>query len=615
MYSSAGVVIFSLFMIGHYIFFDVSVPLTAVYYGYVAIWPTLGMFLILRQFILKKMYRETYSTVLFIGYLVIMISLVVQLVPTISDLGMGPNFLIFQTFPMVAVILILSFLSSSRFNREYEELIELKTSLEIKVEKRTKALMEADRQKTDYFINFAHEMKTPLLLIQNYLERHIERNGDSADLNTVKENLDILTRNMINVLDFEKLEKRLPLYDHQKVSDVTRILEHKMTIYELPVKQAGLSAELEAQPDCFVQIDPIALDRIFNNLLDNAIRYNSEGGSISVKLESADNKVVLAVANTGTGIPEAEMEEIFKPYHQIARKKRNIQGIGVGLNIVKQIIDDVGGSIKVESSEDGLTRFILVFEKNIDINAEGIFEISVPTISLNGIIEPVQTAYCGNRKTLFIIEDNIRHLAFLQSSLEDEYNIFFAVNGREALNKLPGIPVPDLFLCDIMMDELDGFGFFEELSGIEKFSGIPFIFISALTGEEEKLRGLDFGAIDFISKPYPVNELKSKIKSIIRLDETREQQQLSRIEKKIAGALHEETAEESLDRKVRENCEEYKLSPRETEVVLLILKGLEHKEIGFQLDMALNTLKTHIRNIYSKCKVQNKIELVNKIRR
>ncbi len=613
-YSSAGVQIFSIFMIVYYFLFGISVPLTAVYYAYIAIWPTIGSVLIVYYFIHKKQFKDLYNTFLFIGYFIIMISMVVQLIPTIIDAGMGSNFLIIQSFPLVAIILLLSFLSSKKFNREYKELVELKTLLEIKVDKRTKALQEADRQKTDFFINFAHEMKTPLLLIQNYLHHHIEHNGTSDALYVVKENVDTLTRNMANVLDFEKLEKKLPLYDHHYVIDVGELLERKMQIYELPVKQAGISASLKTKRNCLVRIDPFALDRIFNNLLDNAVRYGNAGGTLAVELNSSNSFITLTVFNTGAGIPKDSLSKIFEPYYQLSHKKRNIQGIGVGLHIVKRILDDVGGSIIVESAEDEWTRFTLSFKRVRNEEAVKLPEFPEPPGTYIRKIELQQPVFNEDRKSVFIVEDNISHLAFLQSSFEDEYNVFFAVNGREALNKLPEMPVPDVILCDVMMDELDGFDFYSTLTGIEKFSGIPFIFISALAGEDEKLRALASGAIDFISKPYGISELKNKVKSIINLDEIRDHQQLSKIEKKIIGALHNETQEETQGCRMIENCAQYRLSPREIEIVNLIMEGYEHKEIVYSLEMTMNTLKTHMKNIYSKCNVQNKIELINKIR-
>jgi signal transduction histidine kinase len=126
-----------------------------------------------------------------------------------------------------------------------------------------------------------------------------------------------------------------------------------------------------------------------------------------------------------------------------------------------------------------------------------------------------------NRPTVLLVEDNLNLLYYMHANLRDTYNVFWATNGQEALEKLQNIPRPDIIVADIMMDVMDGYQFYEELSRREQYRDIPFIFLTARTSLDEKLKGLSSGAIDYIYKPFVMSELTAKIASIIRNQEVK----------------------------------------------------------------------------------------------
>ncbi|MEW5816630.1 MAG: ATP-binding protein, partial [Spirochaetota bacterium] len=429
-------------------------------------------------------------------------------------------------------------------------------------------------------------------------------------------NFKILLRNMVNVLDFEKFEKKIPVYNHNQIIDLSETLSKKLKIFELAALKQGLKIDSEIEKTQIIGIDPFALDRIINNLMDNAIRYNKTSGRISVRLYSdKEERVCLEISDTGIGMSSDQIDKIFEPYHQLSHKKLNIQGIGVGLNIVKKIIDEVGGEITVLSDYGQGSTFTIFFQK---LKAENVhpqagIDFSQPINSFNKV-DLKSESYQKDKQTVFIIEDNKDHLAFLQSSLLSHYNVFYSFNGKEALDKIDIMPYPDIIIADIMMDVMDGFQFYNELLKKEKYKSIPIIFLSALSEERTKQAGLSSGAVDFIFKPYSIEELRAKINSILKLKDEQKKRQIQEIENKIISVIERERDHEDTFFIIKQNCRKFGITPRQVQVVSLLVQGLEHKEISDKLNMSINTLKTHIKNIYHKCHVQNKIELINLIK-
>lgn len=613
-YSSSSVICFSVFMIIHFFIWNINPLLVQIYYSYIAIWPFTGTILVIKHFISNRQYKDKESVIFLAGYITTLLSMVAQLIFIIPVIGFPSSFTIFQSLPLLIVMIVLANLSSAKFNREYRDLLSLKRSLEKKVEERTEELREAHRQKINFFINFAHETKTPLLLIRNYLEKHIKQSGETFNLNIIRENIKALTCNIVNLLDMEKMDQNRPLYDHNQIIDAGDFMDRKISLFEIPVKRAGMEIHKELLKGCLVRINYFALDRIMNNLIENAIKYNSSPGRITISMTTGNEGVKIMISDTGTGIQEDELPRIFQPYYQVRSNKSGSGGIGIGLSIVKKIVDSAGGKIEVESEIDKGTTFSILFPV---VQPGEVCQVIATNLSLP-VIPPIQIElqkehFVTGKKIVFIIDDNKAHLAFLQSSLLADYNVYYALNGNDALKKIHLVPLPNIILCDIMMDGMDGYHFHRQLISEEKFRNIPFIFLTALTNEEEKIKGLHSGAVDFISKPYMMEELQAKIYSLLSWQEEQINYNQTRLENRIIKAIREESPTMDIFDNIKNNCRKYKISVREEEILLLLVQGFEHKEICYKLKISINTLKTHVKNIYEKCSVQNKVELLNKI--
>lgn len=510
------------------------------------------------------------------------------------------------------------------FNNEYKKLQVLTEELEEKVIERTAQLEETNKQQMDFFINLAHEMKTPLTLISNYLTSYIKNNRHSPELDVIKYNFEKLKNDMVNFLDIEKLKKKKAFYDHELTANVSLLIESKIELFKSSCQKKQIAIYSQIEKNVYSKIDPLAVDRIINNLVDNAVKYTQEKGSISITLRRDAGKAILMVNDTGIGIAEKELDTIFKSYYQIQHKKRNIQGMGMGLNIVSLLLDDVHGSINVESEVDKGTTFTVTLDaceadNDVDMSRPEYIE---PNFDVN-VIELSEETFDKNKSTIFLVEDNGNMLAYLQRNLGEVYNVFCARNGKEALEKIRTIPRPKIIVSDIMMDEMDGYEFYYQLSKDDRFKGIPFIFLTAKTSIQDKLAGLKAGAIDYISKPFIIDELIVKIDAILKSLGSYEKTTVTKWGQKISQLLanpdelmnNSDTVSPSVLYKKRTEQREqiyrrYTITPREQEIIELIIEGLENKEIADKLNISLGTVKTHVHKILKKMNITSRIDLV-----
>jgi two-component system, sensor histidine kinase ChiS len=510
-------------------------------------------------------------------------------------------------------IILVAYSLSLKSNKEYNQLRKFKNELELKVQEKTNQIKLMTEQKTRFFMNLAHETKTPLTLISNYLENYMKKNKKDEDLIIIKNNIDKMKTDIVNYFDMEKIISGIDFYDNEKISCISDLVEEKIKLFRPNAVMKSINMTKDVDKNLFVKIDPYALDRILNNLIENAIKFtDKKNGKIDVNLKSDFGKIILKVTDNGQGIEEDKLDKIFEPYFQIQNEKRNIQGIGLGLNIVKKIIEKIDGSIKVESRLNEGSCFSVCFEKYDISENESINNIQLSKPNSIPSFEIKKDFYRKGRHNVLIVEDNIQLLNFLHIKLSEKFNCFLARNGKEALEKLKKIPKPGIIISDIMMDEIDGFLFYDELKKEIKFRDVPFIFVTAKTGKGNRIEGLKKGAVDYITKPFIIDELMYKIDSIVKNNLN----QVETIKNKIIRKLYDDS---EFDEEIMENhdlnikviCDKFKITEKEMSIIKLILKGYEYKTIGSELNIPINTLKKNVQLIFNKCSVRNKIELVN----
>lgn len=517
-------------------------------------------------------------------------------------------------FMLMTIIYVRSAITRSR--KEYNALLEsqrhlqdLNTNLQSKVKERTKSLEDLHEQRTNTFINLAHETKTPLTLINNYLQEYISKNGNTAELKIIKHNIQRLTSDMTNFFDVERLNKGFILYDHAQITNFSSLLKLKIELFKLQARSKAIVIDERIEDGLKVQANSGAIDRIVNNLVENAIRYTPEKGVVIISLLKNGDKVEFSVSDSGRGIPEHLQKKVFEPYFQLGDKNRNHEGMGMGLSIVKTVIDNLKGSIKLISEEDKGTTAIVWLQEYVGT------EVPIKTVSPDNLsfVEaevPDDHLRKCNSPTILIIEDNIAMLNYLFKRLAQTYNVIVAKNGSEALAKLKKISKLDLIISDVMMNNLDGMELCKILSTHPKLSHVPLIFLSAKCTPKDKAAGLRAGAIDFIEKPFHIDQVLLKIESILNFTA---KQRAAIVKAELSSISVSEQDHDSSVSTFDINCKRFKLSQREIEIVELITKGLPYKKIADRLFISVKTVSAHAKNIFDKCGVKCKVELINRL--
>jgi signal transduction histidine kinase/DNA-binding NarL/FixJ family response regulator len=489
-------------------------------------------------------------------------------------------------------------------------------------------LIYSNKQRTTFFMNLAHETKTPLTLISNNLDKFIKLNGASKEIQVIKNNVDKLKRDMVNFFDTEKIELGRMVYRHTKPINISDRTAMNLDLFESWAKSKNIKILSEIEKDAFVKIDEAAFDRIIDNLVDNAIKfnYNETTGFAKVQVFSKNGKVYLVVEDNGIGIDTHELDNIFKPYYQINHEKSNEQGIGLGLSIVNGIINEASGSIVLSSKKGKGTIITVCFEAYQPTETElhyykessGILSSPeyVTSAPINKIVTEGESLMNVFKPTLLVLEDNVDLLAYLIDELNNEYNVFSAINGLNALEILKKIPVPDVIISDIMMNEMDGLEFIKHIKSIPRLANIPFIFVSAKVSENDRLLGLETGAMDYMTKPFSIDELKLKISNLI----TRDHEQKDNLLNKIKEILYSNTSyitgsaeKASHEFIIKNNCKTMGVTDREYDIVKLLAEGKTYETVADELHISKKTVARHINNLYQKIGVNNKIGLLNRL--
>jgi len=411
---------------------------------------------------------------------------------------------------------------------------------------RTEALAELDRAKTAFFTNISHEFRTPITLILAPLEDALARaqsqpGASSEDYDRLK----MIHRNglrllkLVNaLLDFSRIEagRVTAKYEATALDQFTRDLA---STFRSATERAGL--ELLVQCD---QIgEPVFVDRemwekIVLNLLSNAFKFTLAGG-IRVRLRREGNFAILEVSDTGVGMPEADLPRVFERFYRTeASGGRSIEGTGIGLALVQELVKLHGGGIDVKSQLGKGSTFTVSIpiagptpleerpsasrDLSLTVLAEGYVEealrwlpgdIDLPAADLLPVEEPDSAML---RARILVADDNADMREYLSRVLSKEYSVETFVNGASALAALSANP-PDLVLADVMMPEINGFELLNAIREHPVTKHIPVILVSARAGQEARIDGLQAGADDYVTKPFSGRELLARVRAQLSL--------------------------------------------------------------------------------------------------
>ncbi|MFC0605356.1 response regulator [Winogradskyella pulchriflava] len=383
-------------------------------------------------------------------------------------------------------------------------------------------LKELDALKSNFFTNISHEFRTPLTLISSPIDDVLADNNISVkkrqQFTVAKQNSDRLLELVNQLLDLSKIDAgHLKL--HLQQGNVLQLISAFSESFMFQANKKNIDYNIDiAQNDENVWFDKDAVEKITVNLLSNAIKYTPEDGSISCKAYIEKNKLVIKITNSGKGLTDYELNNIFERFYQTNEQN---QGTGIGLALVRELVELHKGNIEAKSTSNKKTSFSisLTIDKNSFKN-DAIFTASNNKLETekrdyvyNSIIEDEEFTH-SDLPILLIVEDNDDLRNLLRQTFENNYNVIAAPNGKIGL-ELALEHIPDLIISDIMMPEKDGITLTKELKNDERTAHIPIILLTAKAGVENQFKGIDTGADDYITKPFDKRLLALKVEKLI----------------------------------------------------------------------------------------------------
>ncbi len=390
---------------------------------------------------------------------------------------------------------------------------------------------EMDEMKFRFFTNISHEFRTPLTLILNPAEKLLKESQNDEQrnlLNIIHKNANSLLELVNQLLDFRKLDVKKDTLNISVGDVVAFIREICYSFTELANKKSIKFAFSTSVTELKMEFDAEKLRKIVYNLLSNAFKFTPDKGKIDVSLGlvqmmTADNKQLkITVADTGIGIPAKDIDRIFERFYRVENAENGYQtGTGVGLHIVNEYVQLHHGEIKVESTVGKGSEFSVFIPAHQQIQHEIISQNETDKNGETIIVadetqdERIPADEPRNKQPLMlIVDDNEDFREFISSIFVSGYRIISAPDGEAAL-ALTLKHIPDLVICDVMMPKMDGYEYCRRIKNDIRVSQIPVILLTAKTGDENKYRGLEAGAEDYISKPFNTEMLTLKVARII----------------------------------------------------------------------------------------------------
>ena len=386
---------------------------------------------------------------------------------------------------------------------------------------------QATNAKLQFFTNISHELRTPLTLIAAPIE-HIVNDGNLTKqqrnmLQIVEKNVSILMRLVNEILDFRKIQnKKMELTLSE--FELTHYLKEWASTFESIATKRKIKVDLIIPAPIRLCADMYKVERICYNLLSNALKYTSEGGSITIKAKSTDETVEICIKDTGKGIAKEDIKHIFDRFYQV--KNSNKDGTGIGLAIVKAFTELQGGTAKVESEVGKGSEFTITLPKRVAGDnfqpAEETYTMNdfldessaVTDISTENKVSKITSDRQEDKPRVLVIDDNADIRAYATALLGDEYDVMEASDGSEGLKKAVR-EVPDVVVCDVMMSGMDGLECCKHLKSDSLTCHIPVILLTAKTLDEHRAEGYAYGADAYLTKPFNGNVLKARIKNLI----------------------------------------------------------------------------------------------------
>ena len=418
---------------------------------------------------------------------------------------------------ILSLFTLLGLLYFSRLRRKKRE---VQHDLQLR-ELETASLKALDETKSRWFENISHDIRTPLTLISAPIKDLLKISTSSP----AKQLLDIADRNSQHLLqltnemlELSRLENSaIPIRKSSRTAYAE--LQKMINAFDSFAKdnQVSLDYTIDLDAQKTLALDYDKYEKVFNNILKNAIHYSPSGSTVHIHVWLDENDVLnTAISDEGAGISAERIPHLFDKYYRA--EGQEIEGSGLGLAIVKELVDLLDGNIEVTSGEGEGSTFHVGIPADVKTQTPGIIAEAVDEHVEHKMDDLFLDA---GQHTILLVEDNIEMRRYLTQVLSVEYKVEAAENGFAALQKLENETF-DLIVSDIMMPGMDGLTLKKRVNSRRAQMHIPFVFLSAKALESDKIRGLRLGVDDYITKPFITDELKARIRNILRRKAIRE---------------------------------------------------------------------------------------------
>ncbi|MCP1381129.1 ATP-binding protein [Runella salmonicolor] len=398
-------------------------------------------------------------------------------------------------------------------------------------QKEAERLAELDLLKTRFFANISHEFRTPLTLLVGPLADFQKKYPAEAMIPVMQRNLGRLQALINQLLDLSKLEagKMEPQIQY---GDLPHFFQYLFASFEsLAQSRKIMFQRSQSHEYQMAYFDEDKLEKIVTNLLSNAFKFTPENGRVTVEIAYVSSAeafggalITITVADSGIGIDPQRLPRIFDRFYQVDdSQRRDYEGTGIGLALVKELVNALRGTIEVKSTLGKGTVFVVNLpcdqahwgDRVLNAEANQVRQKS-PVVSLveESKILPLAAA-TADLPILLIVEDNPDLRQYVRSVFGGRYQIEEAQDGEDGLRKAIEL-VPDIVICDLMMPRLDGLGFCKALKTDLRINHIPVVMLTAKATLEDRLEGLALGADDYLAKPFSTDELQIRVQNLLQ---------------------------------------------------------------------------------------------------
>lgn len=380
---------------------------------------------------------------------------------------------------------------------------------------------ELYKRKVDFFTEVAHEIRTPLTLINGPLEIINETKISDPRLRKHLDTIGQNTRRLLSLasqlLDFRKVgtDHLKPVFENVNIN---KLLTATLERFEPAFAHNGKTLTIShTDENITANIDREAITKVLSNLFNNALKYSAHATSISMLKE--DDKLRLTVLSDGTRIPQDNAEHIFEPFFRLnnAQEKRQM-GSGIGLPLARSLVQLHKGQLYLDTTITDGNAFVLILPLNITpTQAEKAEKVKELAAAPDHPLEEKTTLTNENSRgrTILVVEDEEEIKEYMVERLQKSFIVEQAANGVEALEILQKEHV-DLVVSDVMMPEMDGIELCHQIKSDIKLSHIPVVFLTAKNDTDSKIEGLKAGAEAYVEKPFSYEYLLTQIKSLLK---------------------------------------------------------------------------------------------------